>query len=296
MGQRRRIGEEELLSTILTSRVIINERKGTIRIELDIISITTLRNNTKELQYGGVSFAAYTATFPLPKRATSVDSRSMEMTGRGQASIEISIFHIFHGGFGAEKFFNHQSDPNLFSNLVYDRVGGKSHGHRIYQVLITRSAVCNKMQTVYRFRKRCLADTRCVRPFPRAYMPSPPPSTPAPGKYTCLHAFELFIGVSPISLSLSLSFCEIYIYIYTHLFHNSSGEFFIGANKFGENPATETVPCPAENLANLTLAAWPTRDKEANRRGEERERERESKCKCPEAQPRSGEARHRPPL
>lgn len=138
----------------------------------------------------------------------------MEMTGRGQASIEISIFHIFHGGFGAEKFFNHQSDPNLFSNLVYDRVGGKSHGHRIYQVLITRSAVCNKMQTVYRFRKRCLADTRCVRPFPRAYMPSPPPSTPAPGKYTCLHAFELFIGVSPISLSLSLSVK----YIYTHIY------------------------------------------------------------------------------
>lgn len=208
------------MSTILTSRVIINERKGTIRIELDIISITTLRNNTKELQYGGVSFAAYTATFPLPKRATSVDSRSMEMTGRGQASIEISIFHIFHGGFGAEKFFNHQSDPNLFSNLVYDRVGGKSHGHRIYQVLITRSAVCNKMQTVYRFRKRCLADTRCVRPFPRAYMPSPPPSTPAPGKYTCLHAFELFIGVSPISLSLS--FCEIYIYIHIYFITNFS--------------------------------------------------------------------------
>lgn len=138
----------------------------------------------------------------------------MEMTGRGQASIEISIFHIFHGGFGAEKFFNHQSDPNLFSNLVYDRVGGKSHGHRIYQVLITRSAVCNKMQTVYRFRKRCLADTRCVRPFPRAYMPSPPPSTPAPGKYTCLHAFELFIGVSPISLSLFLSVKYIYIYTF----------------------------------------------------------------------------------
>lgn len=97
----------------------------------------------------------------------------------------------------------------------------------------------------------------------RARTRPPLPPSPAPGKYTCLHAFELFIGVSPISLFLFLRNIYIYIYFIIHPENFSSGSAKI--------PPRKTVPCPAENLANLTLAAWPTRDKEANRR---REKER----------------------
>lgn len=59
-----------LLSTILTSRVVINERKATIRI--GYINDHTVWKQYRVTGTKQVSFSYYTATFPLHRRNRSI--------------------------------------------------------------------------------------------------------------------------------------------------------------------------------------------------------------------------------
>lgn len=115
MGQRKRIGR--LLSTILTSRVVINERKATIRI--GYINDHTVWKQYRVTGTKRLVFLLH-CNVPTPSKK-SVDSRLMETTDRIRPPIEISIFHF---AWTRSKIFQSRTS-NSFPFRSCLRSGGK---------------------------------------------------------------------------------------------------------------------------------------------------------------------------